>query len=137
MITHSKPLLAAHNSDAAPRRSVEPAQLLLAISHISLVHFATVDTLNEFTSSIARTTGSRKGMHSENDLELFSTRELIAELMRRRTFLGVVVHSEQELKERSWNDERVFKVHFNGNLDSFEAGRLLESVASRIIIECD
>ena len=76
-------------------------------------------------------------MHSDNDLELFSTRELIAELMRRRTFLGVVVHSETELKERSWNDERVFKVHFNGNLDSFEAGRLLESVASRIIIECD
>jgi hypothetical protein len=86
---------------------------------------------------VMRTTGSRKGMHGETDLELFSTRELIAELMRRRTFLGVVVHSEQELKERSWSDERVFKVHFNGNLDSFEAGRLLESVASRIIIECD
>lgn len=76
-------------------------------------------------------------MHSDPELELFSTRELIDELMRRRTFLGIVVHSDQELKEPSWNDERVFKVHFNGNLDSMEAGRLLESVASRMAFECE
>jgi hypothetical protein len=67
-----------------------------------------------------------------SDLELASTRELIDELMRRRTFLGVIVHSEHELTQESWNDERVFKVHFNGNLDSTRAGKLLERVASRI-----
>lgn len=67
-----------------------------------------------------------------SDLELASTRELIDELMRRRTFLGVIVHSEQELTHNAWNDERVFKVHFNGNLDSTRAGKLLERVASSI-----
>jgi len=66
-----------------------------------------------------------------SELELFSTRELINELMRRRTFLGVVVHSEQELKG-DWGDERTFKVHFNGNLDTAQAGRLLETVADYI-----
>lgn len=81
-------------------------------------------------------------MHSDSpldnsDLELFSTRELIDELMRRRTFLGVVVHSQEELRDSTWHDERVFKVHFNGNLDSTEAGRLLESVASRMAFECE
>src|SRR4051794_8628083 len=33
-----------------------------------------------------------------NDLELFTTKELINELMQRKTFLGIVVHSEEELK---------------------------------------
>jgi len=69
------------------------------------------------------------------DLELASTRELIDELMRRRTFLGVIVHSEQELTQPAWDDERVFKVHFNGNLDTSSAGRLLQRVASSI--SCD
>lgn len=67
-----------------------------------------------------------------SDLELYSTRELIDELMRRQTFLGVVIHSEQELKSGLWGDERMFKVHFNGNLDTTRAGRLMESVASYI-----
>lgn len=67
-----------------------------------------------------------------SELELYSSRELINELMRRRTFLGVVIHSEQELKGGDWGDERVFKVHFNGNLDTLSAGQLLETVADYI-----
>ena len=66
------------------------------------------------------------------ELELVSTRELIAELMRRQTFLGVVIHSEEELRSPIWGEERMFKVHFNANLDTARAGRLLESVASYI-----
>jgi hypothetical protein len=61
-------------------------------------------------------------------LELYTTRELVEELMRRRTFLGVVVHSEQELKGE-WQGERTFQVHFNSNLDAGQACRLLDTVA--------
>lgn len=63
-----------------------------------------------------------------SDLELFTTKELIDELMRRKTFLGIVVHSEEELKDKSWSGERVFKVHFNSNLDSEQACRLLDAI---------
>lgn len=61
-------------------------------------------------------------------LELYPTSDLVEELMRRKTFLGVVVHSEQELKGE-WQGERTFQVHFNSNLSSGQASRLLESVA--------
>jgi hypothetical protein len=64
-----------------------------------------------------------------SDLELFTTRELVNELMRRKTFLGIVVHSEQELKSESWTGERIFKVHYNSNLDAEQACRLLDAVA--------
>ena len=67
-----------------------------------------------------------------SELELYSTRELIDEIMRRQTFLGVIVHSEEELRSNTWGDERTFKVHFNANLDTARAGRLMESVASYI-----
>lgn len=67
-----------------------------------------------------------------SELELYSTRELIDELMRRQTFLGVVIHSDQEFKSGPWGDERIFKVHFNNNLDAAQTGRLLDSVASYI-----
>jgi hypothetical protein len=67
-----------------------------------------------------------------SELELYSTRELIDELMRRQTFLGVVIHSQEEMKDGEWGEERIFKVHFNDNLDTARAGRLLESVASYI-----
>lgn len=63
------------------------------------------------------------------DLAFVSTQELIDELMRRNTFLGVVVHSEQEWKGDAWGDERTFKVHFNSNLDTVEASRLLSRVS--------
>jgi hypothetical protein len=65
-----------------------------------------------------------------SDLAFYSTDELISELMRRRTFLGVIVHSPQEMKNGQWGEERSFKVHFNGNLGAGKASRLLDRVAS-------
>jgi hypothetical protein len=60
-------------------------------------------------------------------LELHSTTELIEELLRRKTFLGVIVHSEQELKGQ-WKGERTFKVHYNSNLNAGQTCRLLDAV---------
>lgn len=70
-----------------------------------------------------------------SELSFFTTRQLIDELMRRQTFLGVVVHSEQEYRNQQWNGDRLFTVHFNDNLAPGEALRLLETVASRM--ECE
>jgi hypothetical protein len=64
-------------------------------------------------------------------IELFTTAELVDELMRRQTFLGVVVHSEEELKG-AWKGERTFKVRFNSNLDATQTCRLLETVAEHM-----
>ena len=64
-------------------------------------------------------------------LELCSTRDLVDELMQRKTFLGVIVHSEQEHKG-DWHGERMFKVRFTENLSSGEAGRLLERIAEHL-----
>ncbi len=61
-------------------------------------------------------------------LDLYTTRELIQELMRRSTFLGVIVHSEQELKG-PWRGERTFAVRYSPSLDSGQACRLLDVVA--------
>jgi hypothetical protein len=61
-------------------------------------------------------------------IELFTTKELVNELMNRRTFLGVVIHSEKELKGE-WPGEGTFQVHFNSNLDTGQAARLLDAVA--------
>jgi hypothetical protein len=61
-------------------------------------------------------------------LEFCTTRELVEELVRRKTFLGVIVHSEEELKAE-WQGERMFKVRFNENLNAGEACRLLGRVA--------
>jgi hypothetical protein len=64
-------------------------------------------------------------------IEFFTTAELVDELMRRQTFLGVVVHSEEELKG-TWKGERTFKVRFNSNLDAAQTCRLLETVAEHM-----
>ena len=64
-------------------------------------------------------------------LELSTIPELVEELMRRKTFLGVIVHSEEEQKG-PWRGERMFKVRFNENLDAGETCRLLEHVAGRM-----
>jgi len=66
---------------------------------------------------------------NQDELALFTSQELIDELMKRKTFLGIVVHSEQEAKTDDWPEERVFKVRFNANLDAERAGRLLAVVA--------
>jgi len=67
-----------------------------------------------------------------SELEWCTTQELIQELIRRRTFLGVVVHSEPDLKAEQWSGERVFTVHHNANLGAAEAGRLLEVIAGHM-----
>jgi hypothetical protein len=64
-----------------------------------------------------------------SDLAFYTAQELIEELMRRQTFCGVVVHSADEHKCESWGDERMFKVHFNQNLDTTRASRLLDTVS--------
>ncbi len=69
---------------------------------------------------------------SPSELELCTTRELIDELMRRKTFLGVVVHSAEELKSQDWTGERIFTVHFNANLGAEMAGRLLDRIAEHL-----
>jgi hypothetical protein len=65
-------------------------------------------------------------------LELYSTTDLIAELVRRTTFLGVVVNSDQELKNGAWQGERIFTVHYNSNLDAEQACRLLSTVSNHM-----
>jgi hypothetical protein len=71
------------------------------------------------------------------ELELFTTSELVAELMRRKTFLGVVVQSATEMKN-GWDPDQMFRVHFNSNLTREEAARLLDVVATTLDREwCD
>ena len=64
-----------------------------------------------------------------SELAFYTTQELIAELMRRQTFLGVVINSQEEWKGSAWGDERTFEVHLNSNLDTSEASRLLSRVS--------
>jgi hypothetical protein len=66
------------------------------------------------------------------DFELFSTGELIEELLRRTTFQGVIVYAHDGAKSRHWQGERIFSVRHNANLDVEEAGRLLDVVSQYI-----
>lgn len=68
----------------------------------------------------------------QDDLAFYPTQDLIKELVRRSTFLGVIVHSDQEMKGDDWGQERMFKVHFNSNLSAVEASRLLDVVAEHM-----
>ena len=63
---------------------------------------------------------------------LKSLKELIDEILRRSTFQGVIVHATEEARDREWSGERVFRVRINENLDTAEAGRLLEVVSQRM-----
>ncbi len=67
------------------------------------------------------------------DLELFSTQELINELLRRTAFQGVIVHAHGGAKSRNWTGERIFSVRFNENLGAAEAGRLLDVVSQHLV----
>jgi hypothetical protein len=71
-----------------------------------------------------------------DQLELFATQDLINELLRRTTFQGVIVHAVDGAKTRHWTGERIFAVRHNSNLDTEEAGRLLE-VVSQYIASCE
>ena len=66
------------------------------------------------------------------DLELVSTAELIKELLRRKTFMGVLVHADQEVRSDAWDGERVFCIRFSDRLNAGSAARLLEVVSSRM-----
>lgn len=65
-----------------------------------------------------------------SELELYTTQELVHELLRRKTFQGVLVHSEQDCREKEWHGEKIFQVHFNDNLTREQACRLLDAVVS-------
>jgi hypothetical protein len=65
-------------------------------------------------------------------LDFVTTQELIAELIRRKTFLGVIVHSTDELRSERWRGERVFRVQHSESLDLDEAGRLLGVISHRM-----
>jgi hypothetical protein len=68
----------------------------------------------------------------ESELAFYSNQDLIDELLRRTTFLGVVVHSSEEMRNRLWGEERVMRVQFNENLTTEQAGRLLDVVAAQL-----
>lgn len=68
----------------------------------------------------------------DSELAFYSNQELIDELLRRTTFLGVIVHSAEEIRNRQWGPERVMRVQFNENLDAAQAGRLLDVVAAQM-----
>lgn len=68
----------------------------------------------------------------QGDLELYSTQELIDELLNRSSFQGVVVHADEGVKARGWAGSRVFKVRFNDNLSHDEAHRLLSVVSEHM-----
>jgi hypothetical protein len=77
-----------------------------------------------------RSTGG--AMSQPTSLELSTTQELIHELMRRTTFLGVVVHSEEEYRTEGWGPERMFRVHLSRNLEASKALRLLDAIVTRL-----
>jgi hypothetical protein len=72
----------------------------------------------------------------QTDLAFYTTKELIDELLSRKTFLGVVIHSQEEFRGKTWGGERLFKVHYNGNLDQVKAARLLDTVAEYMDLHC-
>jgi hypothetical protein len=67
-------------------------------------------------------------------LAFFTVEDLVGELMRRKTFLGVVIHSATDVKGARWDSDRTFKVHFNSNLEAPEAARLLCRVSDHIAL---
>jgi hypothetical protein len=72
-----------------------------------------------------------------SELAFYTTQELVAELMSRKTFCGVVVHSADDHRRETWEEERIFKVHFNKNLDPARASRLLDAVAEYMDVHLD
>jgi hypothetical protein len=65
-------------------------------------------------------------------LAFFSSRELVDELIRRQSFLGVIVHALEESRGKGWSGNKNFQVRFNENLDAEAVSRLLNIVAEGI-----
>jgi hypothetical protein len=70
---------------------------------------------------------------NQSDLELYSSRELVDELVRRQSFLGVIIHAAEETRGKGWEGNKNFQVRFNENLDAESVSRLLNVVAEGII----
>jgi hypothetical protein len=68
-----------------------------------------------------------------DDLAFVSTPDLINELVRRTTFLGIIVQSTEEYRNNWTQGERTFRVHYNENLDDDEARRLLAIVSDQMM----
>ncbi|MFO0958880.1 MAG: hypothetical protein U0800_15870 [Isosphaeraceae bacterium] len=66
------------------------------------------------------------------ELELYPTRDLVEELLRRSTFQGVIVHAIEESREPDWQGERLFTMRHSQCLGTDEAARLLDIVSSFI-----
>lgn len=66
------------------------------------------------------------------ELELVSTSELVEELVRRHTFMGIVVQAAEERRMPWDSGERVFRVHYNSNLEHDEVGRLLAVISEQL-----
>jgi len=67
-----------------------------------------------------------------SELDLLATRDLIDELRGRTPSRGVIVYVADGAKTRHWEGERFFTVCHNANLDTEEAGRLLDVISQRI-----
>ena len=75
-------------------------------------------------------------MARSSEIELYDTQELINELMRRTTFLGIIIHTREEYRG-DWNSgERAFRVQHNQNLAVEEVGRLLALVGEHLDRNC-
>jgi hypothetical protein len=74
-------------------------------------------------------------MHS-TDLAFYTSDELIRELIQRNTFYGCVIQSAGDHKADQW-DERIFRVHFNQNLDRTCTGRLLHRLAEHLNVHSE
>jgi hypothetical protein len=66
------------------------------------------------------------------ELAFVPSRELVDELVRRQSFLGVIVHAVEETRGQGWAGSKNFQVRFNENLDAESVSRLLNIVAEGI-----
>jgi len=66
------------------------------------------------------------------ELELFSTQDLINELLRRTTFQGVIVHAALGAKNRHWVGEHLFAVHHKLTDKASTVGRIRADAEVRI-----
>lgn len=67
---------------------------------------------------------------STNDLELYSSQELIKEIMNRHTFQGIIIHTECDCKEQRWDGKRNFSLRWNDNLEREEVSAILQQMVS-------
>jgi hypothetical protein len=67
-----------------------------------------------------------------DDLQFFTTKDLIHEIMNRKTFQGVIIHAEGDYKSQEWVGAKNFKVHYNNNLEKKETCAILEVLSQTL-----